>query len=193
VLDLGWWSTPRPARLTPGTETWYQLIKGLGGPQGRSGRLRKISPLPGFDPRTIQPHSTSLYWLSQLLDMYLNPDVQCFYVMQNYELTVTIKCMKFLQTLCTQEAQNQQVRQPACFKFPTTRRIWMKFGIEKILIKVFRHFHFNSHKWAPTANFFFLFPPLRWVLQAHFDAQHFENWNFHVLPGLHTSTCTTAL
>ena len=24
-------------------------------PQGRSGRMRKISPLPGFDPRTVQP------------------------------------------------------------------------------------------------------------------------------------------
>jgi hypothetical protein len=27
----------------------------LGGPQGRSGRVRKISPAPGFDPRTVQP------------------------------------------------------------------------------------------------------------------------------------------
>jgi hypothetical protein len=27
----------------------------LGGPQGRSGRLPKISPPPGFDPRTVQP------------------------------------------------------------------------------------------------------------------------------------------
>jgi hypothetical protein len=25
------------------------------GSQGRSGRVRKISPLPGFDPRTVQP------------------------------------------------------------------------------------------------------------------------------------------
>ena len=24
-------------------------------PQGRSGQVRKISPLPGFDPRTVQP------------------------------------------------------------------------------------------------------------------------------------------
>ena len=27
----------------------------LGGPQGRSGRVRNISPPPGFDPRTVQP------------------------------------------------------------------------------------------------------------------------------------------
>jgi hypothetical protein len=27
----------------------------LGGPQGRSGQVRKISPTPGFDRRTVQP------------------------------------------------------------------------------------------------------------------------------------------
>ena len=33
----------------------YPLYRGLGGPQGRSGKVRKISPSPGFDPRTVQP------------------------------------------------------------------------------------------------------------------------------------------
>jgi hypothetical protein len=27
----------------------------VGGPQRRSGHMQKISPLPGFDPRTVQP------------------------------------------------------------------------------------------------------------------------------------------
>jgi hypothetical protein len=31
------------------------LYRRLGGPQGQSGWLRKISPPPGFDPRTVQP------------------------------------------------------------------------------------------------------------------------------------------
>jgi hypothetical protein len=31
------------------------LYRRLVGPQGRSGRVRKISPPPGFDPRTFQP------------------------------------------------------------------------------------------------------------------------------------------
>ena len=43
-----------PAALPPG-KTQYQLYRKLGGPQGRSGRVRKISPTPGFDPRTAQP------------------------------------------------------------------------------------------------------------------------------------------
>jgi hypothetical protein len=44
-----------PGRFTPGKETRYPLYRRLGGPQGRSGRLPKISPPPGFDPRTVQP------------------------------------------------------------------------------------------------------------------------------------------
>jgi len=43
-----------PATLPPG-KTRYALYRRLGGPQGRSGQVRKISPPPGFDPRTVQP------------------------------------------------------------------------------------------------------------------------------------------
>jgi len=45
---------PSPA-LYPGKETRYPLRRRLGGPQGRSGRVRKISAPPGNDPQTIQP------------------------------------------------------------------------------------------------------------------------------------------
>jgi len=38
----GGWSTPRPGRFTPGKETRYPLYRGLGGPQGRCGQVRKI-------------------------------------------------------------------------------------------------------------------------------------------------------
>jgi len=43
-----------PAALPPG-KTRYPLYRRLGGPQGRSGRVRKISPLPGFEARIVQP------------------------------------------------------------------------------------------------------------------------------------------
>jgi hypothetical protein len=43
-----------PATLPPG-KTWCLLYKRLGVPQGRCGQVRKISPLPGFNPRTVQP------------------------------------------------------------------------------------------------------------------------------------------
>ena len=55
ALDGGGWSTPRPGRFTPEKETRYPLYRRLGGPQGRFGRVRKISPPPAFDSQTVQP------------------------------------------------------------------------------------------------------------------------------------------
>jgi len=43
-----------PAALPPG-KTRYTLYRRLDGPQSRSGRVRKISPQLGFDPRTVGP------------------------------------------------------------------------------------------------------------------------------------------
>ena len=48
ALDIGWWLTPRPERFTPGKETRYPLYRRLGGPNGQSGRVRKISPPTGI-------------------------------------------------------------------------------------------------------------------------------------------------
>jgi len=59
ALDGGGWSTPRSGRFTPGKETRYPLYRKLGRPQGRSGRVRKMSPPPVFDPRTFQPVASS--------------------------------------------------------------------------------------------------------------------------------------
>ena len=64
ALDVDGWSTPRPGRFTPGKETRYPLYRRLGGHQSRSGRVRKISPPAGFDPRTVQPVAQLLYRLS---------------------------------------------------------------------------------------------------------------------------------
>jgi hypothetical protein len=43
-----------PAALPP-WKARHPLYRRLGGPQDRSGRVRKISPPQGFDPRTAQP------------------------------------------------------------------------------------------------------------------------------------------
>jgi hypothetical protein len=44
-----------PGRTLPPGKTRYPLYRRLGGPQGQSGQALKISPPPGFDPRTVQP------------------------------------------------------------------------------------------------------------------------------------------
>ena len=43
ALDGGGWLTSRPGHFTLGKETRYPLYRRLGGPQGRSGWVRKIS------------------------------------------------------------------------------------------------------------------------------------------------------
>jgi len=43
-----------PAAVLLG-KTQYPLYRRLSGSQGRSGRVWKISPLPEFDPRSVQP------------------------------------------------------------------------------------------------------------------------------------------
>ena len=43
-----------PAALPPG-KTRYPLYRRLGGPQGWSWRVWKISPPPGFNPRIVHP------------------------------------------------------------------------------------------------------------------------------------------
>jgi hypothetical protein len=42
-------------KKNPGKETRYPLYRRLKRPQGRSARMQKISPSPGFDPLTVQP------------------------------------------------------------------------------------------------------------------------------------------
>ena len=64
VLDRGGWLTPCPSRFTHGKDTWYPLYGRVGGSQGRSGRVRKIWPPPGFDPPYHPARSESLYRLS---------------------------------------------------------------------------------------------------------------------------------
>jgi hypothetical protein len=43
-----------PAAIPPGI-TRYRLYKRLCRPQGRSGQVRKVSPLSGLEPSTVQP------------------------------------------------------------------------------------------------------------------------------------------
>ena len=54
ALDGGGWLTQHPGRFTPGKETRYPLYRCLDGSQGLSGRVRKLSPPPGFDPLPFQ-------------------------------------------------------------------------------------------------------------------------------------------
>ena len=63
-----------PAALPLG-KTRYPLYRRLCGPQGRSGLVRKISPLPGFDPQTVQPVASRYTdWAIAAADSVSNSD-----------------------------------------------------------------------------------------------------------------------
>ena len=66
--DLG--ITPRP-HFTPGEILGTHCTGGWVGPRADLDG-RKISPLPGFDPRTVQPVAQSLYWLSYAAHAFEN-------------------------------------------------------------------------------------------------------------------------
>jgi len=55
ALEGGEGSASRPGHSLPPGNTRYPLYRRLGGPQGRSGQVQKISPPPGFNPQTTQP------------------------------------------------------------------------------------------------------------------------------------------
>jgi len=58
-LDYGtgrvWDASVTPCRSLPAGKTKYPLYRRLGGPQRRFGQVRKISPPPEFDSRTVLP------------------------------------------------------------------------------------------------------------------------------------------
>jgi hypothetical protein len=64
ALEGGEGSASRPGRFLPPGKTRYPLYRRLDGPQGRSGRVRKISPPTGIRSPDRPARSHSLYRLS---------------------------------------------------------------------------------------------------------------------------------
>jgi len=56
ALEGDEWSAARPGRTLPPGKTRYPFYRGLGGPQGRSGRAENLV-LTGIRSRTVQPGS----------------------------------------------------------------------------------------------------------------------------------------
>ena len=57
---MGWMVNITNRPLLPEKETQFPIYRRLGGPHGRSGRMRKISPPHEFDPRTFQPAASAM-------------------------------------------------------------------------------------------------------------------------------------
>ena len=103
-----------PAALLPG-KTRYPLYRRLGRPQGRSGRVRKISPPPGFDPRTVQPVAI-LTALSRPTVTHWGKTYFVFIQLQWVILTSSVPCTEqnsvhHTNLTCTERC----TQSPACF------------------------------------------------------------------------------
>jgi hypothetical protein len=72
TLEGGEGSVSRPGRSLPPGKTRYPLYRRLGGPQGRSGQVRKISPPTGIRSPDRPARSQSLYRLSYPALLLLN-------------------------------------------------------------------------------------------------------------------------
>jgi hypothetical protein len=81
-----------PTALPPG-DIRYPLYSRLGGTQGRSGRVQKISPLPGFDPRTVQP----------VASRYTNLAIPARCCVQYYEHTKSVQRQQSSETQRSKE------------------------------------------------------------------------------------------
>ena len=110
ALEWGEGSASRPGRsLAPG-KTRYPLYRRMGGPQGRCGQVRKISPPLGFDHRNVQPVASRytegyLHRLANILSMrHPSPSESLITrVWRRFELNVNL----FLSA-CAVLAQHEQ-------------------------------------------------------------------------------------
>ena len=59
ALEGGGWLTPITGRFAPEKDL-VPFYRGLVEPQVQSGRVRNISPPPGFNPRTVQPITSAI-------------------------------------------------------------------------------------------------------------------------------------
>jgi hypothetical protein len=77
ALELGEWSAARPNHTLPLGKTWCPLYRRLGGPQGWSGQVQKISPPIGIRSPDRPARSQSLYRLSYPAHVNVDGKVHC--------------------------------------------------------------------------------------------------------------------
>jgi hypothetical protein len=79
---MGWMVNVTPLPLYPREETRYLSYRRLSGPQGQSGRVRKVLNPPGFDPHIVQSVAscTDCDITAHKIKMYKNVIFLSFYM-----------------------------------------------------------------------------------------------------------------
>jgi hypothetical protein len=116
-------SASRPGRFLPPWKTGYPLHRRLGGPQGRSGHVRKISPPSGFDPPDRPVRRELLYRLSYRAHrLYYAPAI--FFSVLAFGFNQKQKSINFIRrhfcqstwSVCPRNPHDNTVRIDALFK-----------------------------------------------------------------------------
>jgi hypothetical protein len=96
ALEGGEGSVSHPGRSLPPGKSRYPLYRRLGGPQGRSGQVRKISPPPWFDLRTIKPvasrYTDYITWPVYTWVNSENHEQQYVFLMNRVNCTINLEC-----------------------------------------------------------------------------------------------------
>jgi hypothetical protein len=105
---------PHPGHFNPGKETRCPLYRRLDGPQGQSGWVRKISPPPGFDPRTVQPVASRYTGplSSRIIQMNFKCNVNEWWIVKYSILCMTQTGRKQSQICAKQITKNMKCKIP---------------------------------------------------------------------------------
>ena len=164
ALEGGEGSVSRPSHSLPPGKNWYQLYRRLGGPQGQSGQVQKISPPPGFDPQTVQPvasHYTA--WATQpthhILKHTVNQIVKWHLVPWNcsllYQSLMTDSYRAAVEWHVTRENQSALRNLPHCYSLCTNwtwALLWwnLRFHHQKLLANCISYG--TDTKWCRNLN-----------------------------------------
>ena len=128
------WSAALPGRTFPTGKTWYPLYRGLGGPQGRSGRAKNLAP-SGFDPRTVEPVVSSYTdWATQpkLSSSY----IRLYSIVMDYQTTANWQeCVSkwVWLVLVTILCLNRGLNSGPTWHFTRTLTTWLTFVCDRCL------------------------------------------------------------
>jgi hypothetical protein len=130
-----------PAALLPG-KTRYPLYRGLGGPQGRTGQVRKNSPPPEFDPRTVQPVASRYTDWAIPAPFYRH--TQFLKIFNEYTQVYFLVFLKYFIYLIN--ARNMEYTTSFCVvqKKPSSFRIISQKNPDKTLTLYWFQIHFNN-------------------------------------------------
>jgi hypothetical protein len=136
-----------PAALPPGM-TRYPFYRSLGRRQGRSVRVLKISPTPGFDPRTLQPV------VSRYTDWAI-PAHTCFCTAFKRSPSTVISCLynvdssslSVVLAVCDMNSDVPEDSQPTC-RCQCPEGKWVAGALQGLLA----HYFANSEFMRPPAG-----------------------------------------